>query len=168
MTQAKKRRLRLLLVMGVAVVIWTIGAGFNQGISADSEETYKGLKLFSVLILFVIIAWFTKNLSISFIGNLFKNYIILTDYIQTNFIFNMVIGILLLPIVILAVFLPSIEMVYTGVMVWLAVYLYRIIRQIFTGLSYRKFSLFYRILYLCTFEIIPLLVLTKLVMSLLT
>jgi len=50
MTQTKKRRLRLLLVMGVAVVIWTIGAGFNQGISADSEETYKGLKLFSDVI----------------------------------------------------------------------------------------------------------------------
>jgi hypothetical protein len=128
----------------------------------------RGLKLFSVIILVVIIAWFIKNLMINFVGNLFKNYLILTDYIHTNFVFNMVIGVLLMPIVIIAVFLPSVEMVYTGVIIWLAVYFYRIIRQIFTGLSYTKFSLFYRILYLCTFEIIPLLVLTKLVMSLLT
>ncbi len=127
----------------------------------------RGLKLFSVIILVVIIAWFIKNLMINFVGNLFKNYLILTDYTHTNFVFNMVIGVLLMPIVIIAVFLPSVEMVYTGVIIWLAVYFYRIIRQIFTGLSYTKFSLFYRILYLCTFEIIPLLVLTKLVMSLL-
>lgn len=130
--------------------------------------TLQGLKLFSVIILAIIITWFIKNLMINFVGNLFKNYLILTDYIHTNFVFNMVIGILLMPIVIIAVFLPSVEMIYTGVIVWLAVYLYRIIRQVFTGLSYTKFSLFYRILYLCTFEIIPLLVLTKLVMSLLT
>ena len=130
--------------------------------------TLEGLKLFSVIILAVIITWFVKNLLINFVGNLFKNYLILTDYIQTNFVFNMVIGVLLMPIVIIAVFLPSVEMVYAGVIIWLAVYLFRIIRQVFTGISYTKFSLFYRILYLCTFEIIPLLVLTKLVMSLLT
>ncbi len=128
----------------------------------------RGLKLFSVIILVVIIAWFIKNLMINFVGNLFKNYLILTDYTHTNFVFNMVIGVLLMPIVIIAVFLPSVEMVYTGVIIWLAVYFYRIIRQIFTGLSYTKFLLFYRILYLCIFEIIPLLILTKLVMSLLT
>lgn len=128
----------------------------------------RGLKLFSVIILVVIIAWFIKNLMINFVGNLFKNHLILTDYIHTNFVFNMVIGVLLMPIVIIAVFLPSVEMVYAGVIIWLAIYFYRIIRQVFTGLSYTKFSLFYRILYLCTFEIIPLLVLTKLVMSLLT
>ena len=128
----------------------------------------QGLKLFSVIILAAIITWFVKNLMINFVGNLFKNYLILTDYIHTNFVFNMIIGVLLMPIVIIAVFLPSVEMIYVGVIIWLAVYLYRIIRQVFTGLSYTKFSLFYRILYLCTFEIIPLLVLTKLVMSLLT
>lgn len=128
----------------------------------------QGLKLFSVIILAVIVTWFIKNLMINFVGNLFRNYLILTDYIHTNFVFNMVIGVLLIPIVIIAVFLPSVEMVYAGVIVWLAVYLYRIFRQVFTGISYTKFSLFYRFLYLCTFEIIPLLVLTKLVMSLLT
>ncbi|MCD4729288.1 MAG: DUF4271 domain-containing protein, partial [Bacteroidales bacterium] len=128
----------------------------------------KGLKLFSVIILAVIVAWFFKNLLINFVGNLFKNYLILTDYIHTNFVFNMIIGVLLMPILIIAIFLPSVEMIYIGVLIWLAVYLYRIIRQVFTGISYIKFSLFYRILYLCTFEIIPLLVLTKLVMSLLT
>lgn len=130
--------------------------------------TLQGLKLYSVIILTVIITWFIKNLMINFVGNLFRNYLILSDYIHTNFVFNMVIGVMLIPIVIFAIFLPSVEMVYVGVIVWLAVYLYRIVRQVFTGLSYTKFSLFYRILYLCTFEIIPLLVLTKLVMSLLT
>jgi hypothetical protein len=127
-----------------------------------------GLKLFSVIILSVIIGWFIKNIVISFVGNLFNNYLILTDYLHTNFVFNMIIGVILLPIIIIAVFLPSSEIAYAGIITWLSIYLYRIIRQVFMSLSYRKFSLLYRILYLCTFELIPLLVLTKLVMNVLT
>jgi hypothetical protein len=128
----------------------------------------EGLKLFSVIILGVILAWFLKNMFINMIGILFKNQLILTDYLHTNFVFNMAIGVLLIPVIIIAIFLPSVEMIYAGVIIWLFVYLFRIIRQVFTSISYTKFSLFSRILYLCTFEIIPLLVLTKLVMSLLT
>jgi carboxyl-terminal processing protease len=34
----------------IAVVFWTVGSGFYRNLSADSAETYKGLKLFSDVI----------------------------------------------------------------------------------------------------------------------
>lgn len=50
MTTRKKNSIKLWLVVAVSVVFWTVGTGFNQQLSADSDETYKGLKLFSEVI----------------------------------------------------------------------------------------------------------------------
>ena len=50
MTKRKKNSIKLWLVVAVSVVFWTVGTGFNQQLSADSDETYKGLKLFSEVI----------------------------------------------------------------------------------------------------------------------
>ena len=126
------------------------------------------LELFSSIMLIIILSFFIKNVVITFIGNVFRNYIILSEYILTNFIFNLTIGLLLIPVLIFSVYMHSKEMVYTGLILWILVFIYRIIRELFIGLSYRNFSLFNRILYLCTLEIVPLLVLTKLAMSYLT
>ena len=46
----KKRQLKLWSVVVIAVVAWIIGAGFYRDLSANNEETYKGLKLFSDVI----------------------------------------------------------------------------------------------------------------------
>ncbi len=50
MTINNKRHLKLWLVLVIAVVAWIIGAGFYRDLSANNEETYKGLKLFSDVI----------------------------------------------------------------------------------------------------------------------
>ena len=47
MNQHKKSHLKLWLAIGVAILALTMGAGFYQNISAESDEIYKGLKLFS-------------------------------------------------------------------------------------------------------------------------
>jgi carboxyl-terminal processing protease len=44
------RQLKLWVTVAVAVVFWTIGAGFFRDLSATTDETYKGLKLFSDVI----------------------------------------------------------------------------------------------------------------------
>lgn len=50
MADKAKRHAKFLLVVAIAVALWTIGAGFYRDLSAGSEETYKGLKLFSEVI----------------------------------------------------------------------------------------------------------------------
>jgi carboxyl-terminal processing protease len=47
MNQHKKSHLKLWFAIGVAILALTMGAGFYQNISAESDEIYKGLKLFS-------------------------------------------------------------------------------------------------------------------------
>ncbi|MCJ7830334.1 MAG: S41 family peptidase, partial [Desulfobacterales bacterium] len=45
-----KPNVRLWLVMVLAVMFWTVGSGFFRDLSANNEETYKGLKLFTDVI----------------------------------------------------------------------------------------------------------------------
>jgi len=127
-----------------------------------------GIRLFSMIVLFVLLSWFIKNIILNFIGSVFKNNLILSDYIYTNFVFNILTGLILLPVTIVSIYVAANEIIYLGIFLWLLIYLYRLVRELFTGLSYTEFSLFYRILYLCTLEITPLLVLTRLTMSYLT
>jgi len=46
----KKHHVKLLIVAVLAVILWTVAAGFDRDLSASNEETYKGLKLFSDVI----------------------------------------------------------------------------------------------------------------------
>ncbi len=47
MDQKKYRHIRLWIAVIIAAVFLTIGAGFSRDLSANNEETYKGLKIFS-------------------------------------------------------------------------------------------------------------------------
>ena len=46
----KNPQVKLWLLMLTAVILWTIGTGFFQNLSATNEETYEGLKTFSDVI----------------------------------------------------------------------------------------------------------------------
>ncbi len=50
MTIKKKLYIKLWLVPFIAFMFWAFEAGFNHNLSADNDETYKGLKLFSDVI----------------------------------------------------------------------------------------------------------------------
>ena len=50
MTPGKKRFLKLYWMVAAAIIFWTIGSGSYRDLFATSQETYKGLKLFSDVI----------------------------------------------------------------------------------------------------------------------
>ena len=50
MTIKQKRNFNLWLIIPIGIVFWIIGLGFYHDLSANGEETYKGLKLFSDVI----------------------------------------------------------------------------------------------------------------------
>ena len=50
MAVKEKRHIKTWVILGFAVVFWTVGAGFYGSLSAGNEETYKGLKMFSDVI----------------------------------------------------------------------------------------------------------------------
>src|SRR3989339_752744 len=50
MSLKKNRHINLWIIVLIAAVFMTVGTGYYRDLSASSEETYKGLKIFSDVI----------------------------------------------------------------------------------------------------------------------
>ncbi len=110
-----------------------------------------------------------KQLVTKFIGNVFKNNSATYVYLLNVFIFNIFMGLILLPLVIFMVYSKGpINSFTTNLSIGLVVVLYviRYIRSVFIGVSFSKFSHIYLFLYLCTLEILPVLILIKIIIGL--
>jgi hypothetical protein len=97
-----------------------------------------------------------KFLVIWLTGIIFKNVDTAREYIQNILIYNLVLGVLLLPLLLLVIYIYPVAFIYfTGIFVLIIIIL-RFFRGAKIGLSDPKFTLFHLFLYLCTLEILPL------------
>jgi hypothetical protein len=123
------------------------------------------LLLFNIIILFTL----TRGLIIKLFNFLFQTESIVSEYVHNNFIVNKSIGIILFPVVFAACYMPESAvhmMLWAGALMLGAGIIFKIIRGY--QIIIRKDVLFiYLILYLCTLEILPLLLGYKVFMSLL-
>jgi len=78
-------------------------------------------------------------------------------------IFNYIIGIVLLPVVVIAFYWNSEAFLIAGIVIVSFLFLYRIARGFLTGQDNKSYNLFYLFLYLCTLEILPLLLIYKVI-----
>lgn len=123
-----------------------------------------GLMRFVFLSLSVAIAYSVKMILLRFLSTVFDLEKPVALYIFNVFLMIMMIGLLLLPINILLAYGPLqyrywILLVAVGIIALL--FVYRLIRAIVIWIGIPGFSLFYLFLYLCTFEIAPLLIIWK-------
>ncbi len=106
---------------------------------------------FSILKIFVI--WLTSVT--------FKNKETGREYIQNILIYNLVLGIILLPLLVLIIYgYHELFLYLAGGMLVIMLFL-RFLRGVAIGLSDSKFSLFHLFLYLCTLEILPIVIAAK-------
>jgi hypothetical protein len=122
------------------------------------------LLLLNILMLYALFRIFILRLT----GLLFLNQPLFSEYIHHTFVINKGMGIALFPVVIMMQYLPYklIPVVLVlGVLVFAVAFLWKIIRA-YQIIIRRDILLFYLILYLCTLEILPLLLGYKFVTSL--
>jgi hypothetical protein len=100
---------------------------------------------------------FTKSMSVLF--NTGKaSHEILTQI----FIFNLISGIILLPCLVIFHYSEITFFLYFNIGIWVIIQIHRFIRLAIVGFSYSIFSILHLFLYLCTLEIIPVILLIKL------
>jgi hypothetical protein len=102
-----------------------------------------------------------KAIAISGTGFIFRTGESSRQYQLNTLIFNLIIGIILFPVTILAFYWDATPFLILGLVVSGILMVYRLIRGVMSGLEQRNFNLFYLFLYLCTLEILPLLLLYK-------
>jgi hypothetical protein len=144
------------------VFLTLAGIIFNFKI-IDQNDNY--LIQFGYWSLVILLIYFSKWA----INGLFFGLIQQPEYFQTQLfiisVFNKVIGLTLLPITILAAYLPlniSSFLIKIGVVLWAFILVYRLIKEVTISISFKIPSL-YIIFYLCAFEISPFIIGIKLV-----
>ena len=149
-------------LLGIYIISLTLL--IYEGMEILSPASSQGLPMLLLFAGFlgIYIAFFLlKILLIWIISIIFKNPSTATEYIQTILVYNMVLGIVMLPLLLLMTFTIRDAILYLTLGIALILMGLRFIRGIVIGLSDTKFSLIHLFLYLCTLEILPVLFAAK-------
>jgi hypothetical protein len=129
---------------------------------------FENLKLLGVIVAFLISYSLFRFTMMKITGALFQRTKLFSEAIFHNFLYNKIGGVILIPFILLIAYTRDIYQdisVFMGLAAFLAINVMRFIRLII--FIYKSVVLlFYFILYLCTLEIIPVLVILKLIFSL--
>lgn len=131
-------------------------------------ENFTGPQFFIRVCGVVIIAFAFKLLMIRILGVVFKVEGAVNEYIFNIFLHHKALGMFLFPVTIALAFIRDISPRYLIMAGWSIVALvlvYRTVRVIFGGIQTAGISKYYLFLYLCTLEILPLIVIIKVFIS---
>jgi len=151
----------VIYVMSIAMVIFQV----LKLLIHKSSFMIPDFQLFLLLCLTVIGFWALKLLIMNFLSSIFKTEEINNEYklnILTTISF---LGFLLLPILVFTVYLGSSWLIYICLGIIIFFSLFRLVKGFIIGISLTRFSYFFLFVYLCTLEILPLLVVAKLILK---
>ncbi|HRS53310.1 MAG TPA: DUF4271 domain-containing protein [Bacteroidales bacterium] len=149
----------LIFLINSTLTIWLILRHFHPDIPHINDYTTFAFILISIFIYYIL----QTNITL-FIGNLFKSKQIAYQINLLTLIGNIVLGICLLPIVPFLIYYNNNSLFYLPIILISIIIIWRIIRIINLFINNPKFYTLYLFLflYLCNLEIIPLLIVLKL------
>lgn len=109
---------------------------------------------------FLFVVYLVKILSLKIMGIIFDKSAAINEYVFVIFLINQIIGIGFIPVIIFIAYGPQSftnVFFYIGLALFISAYIIRVGKGTITGFSGREISAFYLFLYLCTLEILPLL-----------
>lgn len=129
-------------------------------------NNFTGLPLYLVILAGVVVAYGLKMAGIRAVQTMSDGDFGLSEYEYNVFLINRVIGLFLLPITAFLVYLPIPVVqpfVFSALILFISMMLYRMIRGLFNAAS-SGVPVFYIFFYICTLEILPLVVCLKALM----
>lgn len=109
----------------------------------------------------LLLYWCIKVFFIRLLGTVFRTSVTTREYLLNILVFNMVCGIILLPVLVVIIYMGSPLLLYAGLIIISLVIILRFIRGFLIGISLTRFSYLYLFVYLCSLEILPLIVLLR-------
>ncbi|MGL4596528.1 MAG: DUF4271 domain-containing protein [Bacteroidia bacterium] len=153
-------RVSLLLVFNFLLIVPL----FLWQFIAHTRPDLATWSLFPSLVLIIALMYSAKIISMRFLGFLFEQREASNEYTFTILLFNKTIGLILFPIVVLLAFSQGFSpqiLLLTGGLLWSIALIYRLFRCLLIGMGTGGLSLLYFLLYLCTLEILPFVVIFK-------
>lgn len=130
----------------------------------NKNHNLSGIDLFIKIFGFVALAYIIKHLSIALFNSIFSSLKSIGKFNFTIFLFNINLGLFLIPINLLVAYgLSAISpfFIIIGMILIGILYILRLFRGLLLTYDYLSISIFHFFLYLCAFEILPLLVISK-------
>lgn len=124
-----------------------------------------GLSLFFNIVCLVFCFFIFKVLFIQFTALIFQTQKKSSELLINILIFNLVIGILILPIITLYTYTHLSIFLFIGLAIFGIGMTIRLFREIVIGLTHSIFSILHLFLYLCTLEFIPIVIVMKLLIN---
>ncbi len=152
------------VTLGLAFIYYLVTTTFIYQIFRELDVLPAGignLTLAGLIFTFLFVYQMLKTFLVYSSGIIFNTRDSARQYQLNILIFNHTIGIFLFPISIIAYYWNSPFFISAGVIFISLSVIYRTFRGILTGLDNKNYNLFYLFLYLCTLEILPLLLLYK-------
>jgi len=144
-------------IIGMSLFIFSIYDFYFLLPKSTVAEILLFIKIFIAVLLFYLLKMGLFNIS----GIIFKSVKEASDYVLNIFIFGQIAGVALLPVIILVAYIHSEIMIFVGIAMLAALYLYRLFRGLVITGSNAKISVYYLFLYLCTLEILPFILISK-------
>ncbi len=116
----------------------------------------------------LIVLYVFKAFIVNFSKWIFKTQKETSEYNTNNFIFSIIIGFFLVPTTFMIYYVRgpvSTIILYLVLTIMVLLFLYRTIRSILIGIASERYNLYYFILYLCTIEFLPPIVIVKLLIN---
>ncbi len=129
-----------------------------------------GFQLYAIIFFIVLMIYFFKHLFIYIFELIFPSLKSILTYNFTVLLFNISLGVFLLPLNLLIAYSfdsLSVIFVYFTVVIIVFSYILRLFRGFLITYNYFNISIVHFFLYLCTFEILPLFVLYKIIVDIL-
>jgi hypothetical protein len=146
-------------ICGISVIVYQFGLNNFSELLKTSESWL----IFLVITFSIGFLWFFKLMAIRLTGLIFRTKQDTAELVLTNMIFNGATGIVIFPFVVAGFYSGNLLWIKAAGAILLLGIALRFFRSLQIGLSAQTFSVIYLFLYLCTLEILPLLIIYRLI-----
>ena len=154
--------INILFISNIAIFV----IHFKQFLKIESTD-FDGYILYFILFAGFVGFYILRAISSYFIGSLFLKQKVFSEYFHNVNIYTKNTGLILFPLIIALQFIAYKYLgliIYIGISIIVALYVLQLLRA-FQIIIRNNVSILYMILYLCAFEIIPFLIIYKLLLS---
>jgi hypothetical protein len=152
----------LFLIFILAIPLLFFEINYRYPFIPIPDSPFGNLLLYGFFLLVSLILYGLKMLALHISGQIFKTYELTSEYVLTHYVFNLVEGIMLIPLLILLVFNGSAVFLLLSLSILAGAFLYRLVRGLLIGFKEARYSVVYMLTFFISIEILPILVLLKL------
>ena len=138
----------------------------NEKFFNFTPHGFSRIMLYASIVIGLLLFTFLKVILISILGSVFKTRETTYHYLLNLLIFSIITGPIILFFMVFIVYINNPITLYLCLIIIVLLFLIRFFRGFLIGMTLTKFSYLLLFVYLCSLEILPLLVLLKLVLNL--